>query len=310
MLRRSALLQRHSVLVLVLPLAVSLVGACGSSSNQGGDDGGQDGPPRGADGGARDTSAADRADGRGAPQDQSNPSGLGPQAVDLGSLGSSASPAAAGSYVLLAKMGITNVTGSSISGGNVGLSPAAATFITGFGLIADGTNVFSTSASVVPPAKIYASDYKPPTPSNLTAAILAMQAAYTDAASRTTPDFLNVGSGDIGGKTLAPGLYTWGTGVTIPTDVTLAGGANDVWIFQIANDLDVSSAKHVILSGGASAANVFWQVAGQVTIHASAHFEGVILCKTGITLQTLASMNGRALAQTLIALDNNAVTAP
>ncbi|HTA20658.1 MAG TPA: ice-binding family protein, partial [Polyangia bacterium] len=214
------------------------------------------------------------------------------------------------SYALLAKTGITNVTGSSISGANVGLSPAAASFITGFSLIADATNVFATSASVVPPGKIYASDYATPTPSNLTAAISAMQTAYTDAATRTTPDFLNVGSGDVGGKTLVPGLYTWGTGVTIPTDVTIAGGANDVWIFQIAADLDVSSAKHVILSGGASAANVFWQVAGQVTIHAGAHFEGVVLCKTGITLQTLASLHGRALAQTLIALDDDAVTAP
>jgi len=192
----------------------------------------------------------------------------------------------------------------------VGLSPAAASYITGLSLIADATNVFSTSVAVVAPAKIYASDYAAPTPSNLTTAVLAMQAAYDDAAARTTPDFLNVGSGNIGGKTLVPGLYTWGTGVTIPLDVTLAGGANDVWIFQISNDLDVSSAKHVILSGGASAANVFWQVAGQVTIHASAAFEGIVLCKTGITLQTLASMHGRAFAQTLIALDNDAVTVP
>jgi hypothetical protein len=306
MLHRSALLPRASVLALLAPLALFLPGACGSSPGHG-RDGGLDAQSQGTADGAPDTAANDGANADLASLNPPNPSGAGPRAVDLGS---SSSPAAPGSYALLAKTGITNVTGSSISGGNVGLSPAAATFITGLSLIADATKVFATSASVVAPAKVYASNYATPTPSNLTTAVLAMQAAYNDAAARTTPDFLNLGSGDIGGKTLTPGLYKWGTGVTIPADVTLAGGANDVWIFQISNDLDVSTAKHVLLSGAASAANVFWQVAGQVTIHAGAHFEGVILCKTAVTLQTLASMHGRALAQTLVALDNNAVTAP
>jgi hypothetical protein len=212
--------------------------------------------------------------------------------------------------VLLAKTGISNVTGSSITGGALGVSPAAASAITGFSLIADSTNVFSTSASVVAPGKIYASNYATPTPANLTTAVLKMQTAYTDAAGRTNPDHLNLGSGNIGGQTLAPGLYTWGTGVTIPTDVTIAGGANDVWIFQISNDLDITSAKNVILTGGAQAKNIFWQVAGKVTIHENAHFEGIVLCQTAVTLQTTASMHGRALAQSLVALDNNAISAP
>ncbi|MDB4952566.1 MAG: hypothetical protein JWO36_135 [Myxococcales bacterium] len=236
-----------------------------------------------------------------------NPAGLGPAPVGLGS---PTDVASSGSFVLLAKTGITNVTGSAVTGGNLGLSPAAASFITGFSLVADATNVFSTSSSVPAPGKVYASNYASPSPSNLTTAVLSMQTAYTDAAGRTNPDFLNLGSGNIGGKTLVPGLYKWGTGVTIPTDVTISGGANDVWIFQISNDLDVSSAKNVTLSGGAQAKNIFWQVAGRVTIHASSHFEGIIFSKTGITLQTLASMHGRAFAQSLIALDNNAVTAP
>ena len=241
------------------------------------------------------------------PNNPPNPAGLGPAPVAIGVAGNLA---AAGSYALLAKTGITNVTGSTITGGHVGLSPAAASFITGFSMTADASNVYSTSLSVAPPAKIYAADYATPTPSNLTTAVLDMQTAYTDAAGRSPPDHLNLSSGNLGGLTLAPGLYTWGTGVTIPSDVTIAGGANDVWIFQISNDLDLSSAKNVILSGGAQAKNIFWQVAGKVTIEANAHFEGVILCKTAITLQTNASMNGRALAQTLIALDNNAITAP
>jgi len=237
----------------------------------------------------------------GVPYNPQNPSGAGPAPVVLGT---------SGGFVLLAKTGITNVTGSSITGGDLGLSPAAASFIAGFALTADATNVFSTSASVVSPGKVYASNYAAPTPANLTASVLAMQAAYTDAAGRTNPDHLNLGSGDLGGKTLAPGLYTWGTGVTIPTDVTFSGAANDVWILQIANDLDLSAAKSVILAGGAQAKNITWQVAGKVTIHATAHFEGVILCQTAITLQTTASLHGRALAQSLVAIDNNAITAP
>ncbi len=225
-------------------------------------------------------------------------------------LGSAEDLAAAASYSLLAKTAITNVTGSAIVGGNVGLSPAAATFITGFSMIADPSGQYSTSVSVVAPGKIYAANYAVPTPSNLTTAVSAMQAAYTDAAGRPTPDYLNLKGGHIGGLTLEPGLYTWGSAVLIPDDVTLSGCPDDVWIFQIADDLDVSAAKNVILSGGAQAKNVFWQVAGQATIHANAHFEGIILSKTGITLQTGASMNGRALAQTMIALDDNMVTAP
>ena len=267
-------------------LALLVVSACG--------DGGTDN--NGVDGGGTDTM-----------HNPPNPAGLGPAPVELGAV---TDLATSGSYVLLAKTGVTNVTGSSITGGHVGVSPAAASFITGFAMTADPSNVFSTSPSVISPARIYASNYAVPTPTNLTAAIANMQTAYTDAAGRTNPDFLNVGSGNIGGQTLVPGLYTWGTTVTIPSDVTLAGGANDVWIFQISNDLDLSTGKNMILSGGAQAKNIYWQVAGKVTIHSTAHFEGVILAKTGITLQTTATLHGRALAQTLIALDNNAVTAP
>ncbi len=236
-----------------------------------------------------------------------NPTGLGPAAVGLGT---AASPGSAGSYVVLAQTAVTNVTGSSVSGGDVGISPAAASFITGFGLVMDNTNVFATSVSVVAPGKVYAADYAPPTPSSLTTAVAAMGAAYNDAAGRTNPDFTNLASGNLGGRTLAPGLYTWDGDVTIPNDVTVAGAAGDVWIFQIANTLDLASARNVVLSGGALAKNIFWQVAGSVTIHANAHFEGIILAKTDIVLQTSASMHGRALAQTQVALDNNALTAP
>jgi hypothetical protein len=247
------------------------------------------------------------ATGCGGSSNPRNPLGAGPAKVELGA---STDLSGAGGYVILAKSAVTNVTGSTITGGDVGLSPAAASFITGFALTADATNVFSTSALVPSPGKVYAADYANPTPSNLTTAVLKMQTSYTDAAGRSPPDFLNLSTGNLGGLTLAPGLYTWGSSVTIPTNVTISGGADDIWIFQISGDLDVSAAQQVVLSGGAKAKNVFWQVAGHVTVHANAVFQGVILCQTAIALQTNASMVGRALSQTAVALDNNSVTAP
>jgi hypothetical protein len=192
----------------------------------------------------------------------------------------------------------------------VGLSPAAASFITGFALTADPSSVYATSPSVVPPGRVYAADYAVPSPVTLTTAVLSMQAAYTDAAGRTPPDVLDLGSGNLAGRTLAPGLYSFGSGVTIPGDVTFAGGVDDVWILQVAGDLDLATGSRVTLSGGARARNIVWQVAGQATLHAGAHLEGVLLSKTGITLQTGASLHGRALAQTLVALDDAALTAP
>jgi hypothetical protein len=233
-----------------------------------------------------------------------NPSGKGPAPVSIGTAGDMG---AASSYVILAKTGISNVTGSKVTG-DMGLSPAAASFITGFSLVADSTNVFSTSSSVV--GKVYAANYAVPTPANLTTAIGSMETAYTDAAGRTSPDFTELGTGSLGGLTLAPGLYKWTTTVTIPTSTTISGGASDVWIFQISGDLTTSAATNVVLGGGAQAKNVFWQVAGQATLGTTSHFEGTILSKTAITLKTNASMNGRALAQSMVALDNNVLTRP
>jgi hypothetical protein len=137
-----------------------------------------------------------------------------------------------------------------------------------------------------------------------------MQNAYTDAAGRTSPTATELGAGSIGGMTLAPGLYKWSTGVTIPTDVTLSGGANDVWIFQVAQNLTTSSATHVILSGGAQASNIFWQVAGQATLGTTSVFNGNILSQTAVVLKTGATLNGRALAQSAVTLDSNSVTLP
>jgi hypothetical protein len=213
----------------------------------------------------------------------------------------------AGNFVILAKSGIST-TGTTAVVGDIGLSPAAQTFITGFSEVLDATNQFATTPIV--DGKLYAADMAPPTPANLTQAVGDMETAYTDAAGRKLPDFTELGAGDISGMTLEPGLYKWGTGVLITSDVTLSGSAEDVWIFQIAQDLTVSNGVHVTLSDGALPQNISWQVAGQATLETTAAFKGIILCQTAIVLNTGVVMNGRALAQTAVTLDANAVTQP
>jgi len=221
---------------------------------------------------------------------------LGPAPVNLGT---------AGDFVILAKTGISTVPASVITG-DIGLSPAAESFMTGFSQTkATG---YSTSPQVT--GYMYAADMTPPTPSKMTTAISDMQTAYVDAAGRATPDFTNLHSGNLGGQTLVPGLYKYTTSVTIPSNVTLSGGANDVWIFQIAEDLSMADAMIMSLSGGARAKNVYWQVAGFVELGTTSQFAGNILCMTSITLKTNAVMNGRALAQTLVALDKATITKP
>ena len=221
---------------------------------------------------------------------------LGPAAVNLGT---------ARKYAIVAKSAISNVPTSVVTG-DLALSPAAASYITGFAMTRAGTSW--TSTQVV--GLVFASNNDPPTPSQLTTAVKDMQTAYTDAAGRPTPDFLDLEAGAIGGLTLAPGLYKWTSTVTIPTDVTLEGDANDVWIFQISGDLKLSAAKAMLLSGGAQPKNIFWQVAGLVALGTTSHAEGIVLSKTAIKLATGSSINGRLLAQTAVNLASATVTAP
>ena len=209
-------------------------------------------------------------------------------------------------FAILSKAGISTVPASAITG-NIGVSPAAATYITGFSLIADATNVFSNSSQVT--GKIFAADYAVPSPSNMTTAISDMETAFTDASGRA-PDFTELGAGDIGGMTLVPGVYKWGTGLLIPTNVSLSGSDTDVWIFQIAGDLTVASATNVFLAGGALPKNIFWQVSGFVELGTTAHLEGVVLTQTAVTMATGASINGRLLAQTAVDIDSSTVVEP
>lgn len=219
---------------------------------------------------------------------------LGPSPVLLG---------AAGLYKILAKTGISNVPTSQVIG-DMGLSPNTSAAITGFALVLDGSGQFSVSAQVV--GKVFAADYAPPTPANLTVAVLDMQAAYTDASLRL-PDSVNLAGGNIGGLTLAPGTYKWTSNVTIGSTLTLLGGPNDTWIFQIDGTLMVSPGVQIVLAGGAQPKNIVWQVAGAVTINPGASFMGTILAQTNIAVQTGAAVNGRLLAQTAVTLDNNVI---
>lgn len=220
--------------------------------------------------------------------------GLAP--IDLG---------AAGNYVILAKTAINNSPTSAITG-DIALSPAATSYITGLSLV---DNIgFATSSQIT--GKAFAADMVAPTSSNLTTAVNNMITAYNDAAGRLLPDFTELGSGNIGGKTLVPGLYKWTSTVTAPTNFVISGSSTDVWIFQISGDLTVSSGVNITLGGGAKPENIFWQVAGEVTLGTTSNFKGIILSKTGITLNTAAVFTGRALAQTSVILDKNTVMKP
>ena len=212
----------------------------------------------------------------------------------------------AGTYAILAKSGISGIIGTVT--GDLGVSPAAATYITGFSLTADATNTYATSAQVT--GRIYAASYVAPTPAHLTTAVAAMELAFTEAAGRT-PEVTELAGGLIGGATLPPGSYAWSSAVAITGDVTLLGGPDEVWLFQIAQALSLSANSHIVLAGGALAKNVFWQVTGgPVTLAASAALAGIVLAKTSVTLAAGASVHGRLLAQTNVDVDGSTVIAP
>jgi len=208
---------------------------------------------------------------------------------------------AAGEYVILSQTGITDVPKSAVTG-NIGTSPITGaadlltcTEVTGY--------VYSVDAAGPGPCSVM-------NPVGLTAAVSDMQTAYTIAAGLPSPYATELGAGNIGGLTLVPGLYKWGTSVLIPADVTLSGGPDDVFIFQIAQNLALANGIAVHLTGGVQAKNIFWQVSGQALFGTTSHMEGIVLSKSLIAMQTGASINGRLFAQTAVTLQMNAVTQP
>lgn len=227
---------------------------------------------------------------------------LGPAPVLLGT---------AGDYAILAQSAVSISAHSSIiANGNVAISPGFAAALTGFTKHPVGAiNLSSYLTADEVGGVLLSADMLPAVGTTLAAAAVDMGTAYTDASNRTQDVVLNAGAGgEIGALTLAPGLYKWdGAGsVTITgSDLTLSGGANDVWIFQIPGTL--TTATNVVLNG-AQAKNIFWQVAGNVALGAGSHFEGIILGGP-ISETTLASgviMTGSLLSQTAVSMGTTA----
>jgi hypothetical protein len=213
----------------------------------------------------------------------------------------------AGHFVILAQSAVST-TGTTHITGDLGLSPAAGTYYTGFSQTMDASNTFATSPYVT--GRLYAANMASPTPVTLTTAVSDMSTAYTDAAGRVNPDATELGAGKIGGLTFKPGVYRWSSAVNASNDVTLDGGPNDTWILQVSQTLNLASGVHITLQGGAQPKNITWVVGGAVTLGTTSDLEGVVLGKTGIVLQTGAVLHGRALAQTAVTLDASTVTVP
>lgn len=218
----------------------------------------------------------------------------GPNPVNLGT---------AVNFAILTKTGIVDTPASVITG-NIGSSPITGAAIGVTCPEVNGT-IYQVDAAGV--GACFATD-----PALLNTAVLNMQAAYTDAAGRTASSAAttNVGAGTLTSLTLTPGVYEWGSSVTIPTNLTFNGTASDVWILKVAGTLDMAAAKTVILTGGALAKNIFWQVSGAVTIGTTTQFKGIILGQTAITMGTGSTIEGRLLAQTAATLNQTTVTQP
>lgn len=209
-------------------------------------------------------------------------------------------------FAILSKTGIATTGTTSITG-NIGVSPVSASYITGFGLIMDSGNEFSTSSLVT--GQIFASDYLVGTPAYLTTAIADVMIAYNDGAGRTA-DYTELYTGDLSGKTLTSGVYMWSNDVLINSDLTLDGNSTETFIFQIAGTLNMAANVNITLTGGLLAENIFWIVAGTVAIDVGSQFQGIILSMTNVSMNTGSTIVGMIYAQTSVSLDATILTKP
>jgi hypothetical protein len=224
--------------------------------------------------------------------------------------------------VILSKSGITNVPDSLITG-DIACSPITGNSMTGFNLTMSPDNTYSTSPQIT--GKVFAADYTTPTPTILTAAVSAMEAAYTDLAGRpaATGARLNLGGGILGlpdtsGNTpggfltpLTEGTYTFSTGVTIFGDIYFDGDGNDIFIIQITGNLVQASGTRVHLLNGVKAKNIYWQVAGaEVAVGTTAHMKGILVALNAVHFRTGSSLDGRVMTQKACTLDTATITAP
>lgn len=204
----------------------------------------------------------------------------------------------AGRFAVLAASELTSIPTSSVKG-DVGLSPAARSKITGL-----------TLGEVV--GTVFAADDGGAVAVMLTQAQGDLTTAYNDAAGRTLAP-VDVANADLGGRTLGPGLYKSSGTLGLTGNLTLdaQGDPSAVFIFQVASSLDTAPGSQVILSGGANAANVYWQVGTSAALGTTTSFKGTILADQSITLATGATLDGRALARiAAITLDANTITIP
>jgi hypothetical protein len=227
------------------------------------------------------------------------------RAVDLGS---------AANYAILANSGISSVPASDITG-DIAVSPSVtSTAITGFTLMKDVDDDFSTSTQLTG-SRAFASDYSDDVMTALTTAVGDMQNAYIDAKGRDADEsvdggqtYTNLGGGDISGETLQPGVYNFTSSISINADITLKGTADtaDVFIIQTTGSLLQAANTEVILDN-VSPDNVFWQVTGTVDVGKSAVLNGILLVKTKAVFQTSSTLIGRVLAQTACTLDKTTI---
>jgi len=208
----------------------------------------------------------------------------------------------AGNYAIFAWRAIDG-SGATVTG-DVGITPSYSNSISGFALSTPPTE-YTTSSQI--DGKVYARDYASPTPSKLAIVVNDLDLAIDDATGRS-PTVIGVG-GEIGGMTFAPGVYNWAR-VAITTDVTLAGSATDVWIFQVAETLNMAAGMNVVLTGGALPKNIFWQVTGAVTIGAGVQFNGVVLASAAFSSGANSSITGRLLSRTRITINDSVVVQP
>jgi hypothetical protein len=197
----------------------------------------------------------------------------------------------AASFAVLAGQSVSS-TGNSIVDGDLGVWPGTA--VTGFGpgVVTNGTT--------------HAGDATAQTAQG------DLTTAYNDAAGRTLAP-VDVADADLGGRTLAPGLYKSTGTLALTGTVTLdAGGdANGVYIFQVASSLTTAAGSSVVLAGGAKASNVFWQVGSSASLGTTTAFKGTIMALDSVSLATGAQLEGRALARNAsVTLDNNTITVP
>lgn len=188
-------------------------------------------------------------------------------------------------FSVLASSTVTN-TGPSVISGDVGLSPG-------------------TSITGIPPAVVNGTVHATDEVAALAQADLTT--AYNVAAGLTP---IASGLGDLTGASLVPGVYSGGT-LSVTGQLTLAGSAESVWIFQAASTLTIGSGAIVTVTGGASACNVFWQVGSSATVRTGAQFVGTVMADISVTAETAATITGRLLARTgAVTLDTNTLTAP